>query len=160
MQESNLETNLPRLRRLALCLFCNTDEGDRTVALALGNVPHLLAEGHHDHAILEFLFSEILRISSNQFPVGDESVTPNLPIGTSHNASTGHSSIVEAVSELDLLERSVVALHILDGFDKEKTAEMLKVSVSTVTRSLQSARSHLRVPVSSPERTAQKSLSV
>lgn len=157
MAERDLQDCLPRLRRLGLCLFCNIEEGDGAVAIAIEKVPENLIEKGCDDQIIKFLFQEILLIASVRFQVNDEIDKPALKIG---NGSYSDNMFIKAVSELDLAERAVVALHILEGFSEAETATMMNISESEVRRTLQSARSHLSREVSSANNINQQSISV
>lgn len=157
MAESDLQSCLPRLRRLGLCLFCNTEEGDGAIAIAIEKVPTYLIESHGDNDVITFLFKEVLLIASIRFHVNDDVVTPNL---ITKNGSMPDKAFIKAVSELDFTERSVIALHVLEEFSEAETAKMMNVSEGDVRRALQSARSHLSRKVSSPQNINQYSISV
>lgn len=149
MAESSLHSCLPRLRRLSLCLFCNTEEGDGAVIVAIENVPSTLTEQGQNDAIVKFLFLEILNIASIRFKNEHNTLSSHYWIG--EITDNEHAAMIKAVSELGLFERSVVALNILDSFDESATAEMLNASVSDVTKALAHVRTFLSNKISSPK---------
>ena len=157
MAESDLQSCLPRLRRLGLCLFCNTEEGDGAIAVAIERVPAHLIENHGDHEVINYLFQEVMKIASIRFHVNDDTVTLDLMISDENQPD---KVFIKAISELDFTERSVIALHVLEEFSEAETAAMMNMSEDDVRKSLQSARSHLSREVSSPKNINQYSISV
>ncbi len=158
MAESDFETCLPRLRRLALCLYCNSIEGDEAITSALESIPGSILSKKNDESILRFLFSEIIAIAFDAFEEKDAKIKVNLRDMNSGFDANNNVTIIKAVSELDFTERSVVALHILEQFSMAETALLMQTTVSDVLGSLRSARSHLSQQVSLTALASQTSL--
>lgn len=147
MAESDLQSCLPRLRRLGLCLFCNADEGDAAIASALNKVPTHLIRNHSDKDVIKFLFKEILQIAATQLEENDAPLTPDMGFNTKIFPD---KTFMTAISELDFTERSVIALSILEEFSEAEAATMMKLSEDDVRRSLKTARTHISREVSVP----------
>ncbi len=148
MAESDLETCLPRLRRLALCLYGNSIEGDEAVVHALEKLTNNVLCRRDNESIVKFLFSKILSSAFIAFEENEAKMRFNAADLNSSFDASNNAAIIQAVSELDYNERSVIALHVLEQFDEFETAQMLQTTVTDVLKSLRSARSHLSQKVS------------
>lgn len=160
MAESDLEKCLPRLRRLALCLFGNSAEGDEAVVHALEKLTNNVLCRKDDESIVKFLFSKIIASAFDTFDENESEIKVNLADVNSHSDIAHNATVIKAVSELDVTERSVVALHVLEQFDEAETAHLLLMTVPDVLKALRSARSHLSQQVSLSDMTSQNSLSL
>jgi len=158
MAEGDFETCIPRLRRLALCLYCNITEGDEAVVIALGNLSNKIMSKGNDEVTIKFLFSEIVSIASDAFEGARTKIKVNLADMSCGLNLENNEAVILAVSELDFTERSVIALHILERINESDTAVLLQKPLPRVMESIRSARSHLSQQVTSPSITPQTAL--
>jgi DNA-directed RNA polymerase specialized sigma24 family protein len=139
-----LEAMLPRLRGYARCLLCDIEDADEVVCASLKAT--LTADMNPDGKDTETeaqLFSSTLAAARQHLRQTGRHDEDDTPVNRLEKMGDGPLDMESVMSQLSLDERSVAALHILEGFELGKTATLMNLPNSVVRAHLKSVRKHL-----------------
>lgn len=160
---SQIEDEIPRLRRYARYLTRDIDQADDLVqdclTRAIAKI-HTWQPGTNLRAWLFVILrnahiSEVRRCIRMPFGTSTAEDDLRLVISGGQEASLELLEVREALDELSMEHREVLHLVAVEGLKYEEAADVLGVPVGTIRSRLSRARSALRARLETPRRAAQ-----